>query len=319
VTGPVEIVGGHHIVWLGGHIRVDNPAVVSAGERRGLLVRDDGDEVDGRTVHVEGVLIDGNDLSEGFDIDAPSAVVQLANLRVEQVGFRNADDRDGTGPYEVLGDNHPDVIQTYGGFRELRIDGLTATSTYQGLFFKVDGGEGRGRPIKLRRVDIHAVSRVGTDNVRYAGNRMIFWDVDTVGDLQVESGTVWVQHHPDAGKVDRIPNPREGSGSWWHGAYRNGDQLVEERPPGTAELDDAVERRHSLSHKPSTPPERGSDELGHYVTWSADGGAGRTGAELVGLDDGEDGRIYGGSPPGGAFVPRELVGLGYRSPGFGGP
>lgn len=315
VTGGVEIVGGRHVVWVGGHLRIDDAGLVGAGERRGLLVRDDGDESDGRTVHLEGLLIDGNDLSEGVDIDAPSAVVQLANIHVETVGFRNADDRDGTGSYEELGDNHPDVIQTYGGFRELRIDGLTAASAYQGLFFKVDSDEGTGRPVKMRRVDVRAVSRDGTDGVQYAGNRMFFWDVDTVGDVWVESGTVWVQHHPDAGKVAGAPNPRSGSGSWWRGAYRDGEQLVEERPPGTARPVDAVERRQSVTGESSTLPATGQDDFGAFFYWP-DGEAGRAGAELLGLVDGEGGRIYGGTPPGGSFVSRDAVGLDYRSPGF---
>src|SRR5690606_40643055 len=112
-----------------------------AGERRGVLVRDDGGEEDGRIVHLEGLLIDGDDLGDGVNIDAPSAVVQLANIHVDEVGFRGADDRDGTGDYADIGDNHPDVVQPYGGFRELRIDGLSAASTYQGLFLKVDADD----------------------------------------------------------------------------------------------------------------------------------------------------------------------------------
>jgi hypothetical protein len=312
VRRPVELVGGRDVVWIGGHIQIDDQGRVGAEARRGLVVRDDGDEAEGRTVHVEGLLIDGNDVSEGVDIDAPSAVVQLANLRVENVSFRNADDRDGTGAYGDLGDNHPDVVQTYGGFRELRIDGLTATSAYQGLFFKVDADQGRRQPVKLRRVDIQAVSRQGTDQMPYAGNRMFFWDVDTVGDVLVESGTVWVQHHPDAGKVADVPNPRPGSGSWWHGAYRGGAQLVEEPPPGTATLTDAVEQRHSQSDTASTPPKTGHDDVGTYLTWPR--GDGKARGEMVGLDGGASGRIYGGRPPGGSYVSRDAVGPDYRSP-----
>jgi len=315
ITRPVEIVGGGDVVWVGGHVRIEDAGVVGAGERRGLLVRDDGDEDDGRTVHLEGLLFDGDDLSEGVDIDAPSAVVQIANVRVEAVTFRSADDRDGTGAYEELGDNHPDVIQTYGGFRELRIDGLTAASAYQGLFFKVDSDEGVGRPIVMRRVDVRAISRLGTDGVDYAGNRMFFWDVDTVGDVRVEQGTVWLQHHPDAGKVQGSPNPRSGSGSWWHGAFRRGDELVVEPPPGTAVLADAAERRHSITGTSSVPPQSGADALGPFVYW-ADGAIGRADAELLDLSGGDAGRLYGGTPPGGSFVSRDAVGLDYRSPGF---
>lgn len=36
-------------------------------------------------------------------------------------------------------DNHPDIIQTRGGVGELRIDHLTGSTDYQGLYFKNDG------------------------------------------------------------------------------------------------------------------------------------------------------------------------------------
>ena len=36
------------------------------------------------TVHIEGLLIYGSDLSEGIQINAPQATVQIVNVRVER-------------------------------------------------------------------------------------------------------------------------------------------------------------------------------------------------------------------------------------------
>jgi hypothetical protein len=133
IEGPLEIIGGRNVVWIGGAIVIDRPEPVDELHRAiGLTIRDDDGSVD-RTVHLEGLLLDGSGLNDGVNVDAPSAIVQLQNVHVAAVTFDGADDRDGTGPFDGMGRNHPDVVQVYGGHRELRIDGLTATSAYQGL------------------------------------------------------------------------------------------------------------------------------------------------------------------------------------------
>ena len=137
VRGLVSIRGGRNVVWIGGHIRMENAAPDAvATQRRGLVISDSpsSPSVEGRVVHIEGLLIDGEDLAEGINTNAPSAIIQLQNVHVAAVRIRGADDRDGTGIYER--GNHSDVVQIWGSQHELRIDGLTGASNYQGFFLE---------------------------------------------------------------------------------------------------------------------------------------------------------------------------------------
>ncbi|MGE4086187.1 MAG: hypothetical protein AB7H93_24645 [Vicinamibacterales bacterium] len=316
ITGSVEIVGGRNVVWIGGHVRLDAPPAAPEPQARriGLTIRDGADARTGRTVHLEGLLLDGTGLSEGIDIDAPSAVVQLQNIRVEAVRFAGADDRDGTGPYAGMGRNHPDIVQTYGGHRELRIDGLSGRSAYQGLFLKIDHPDSPAGAVHLRRIDLAAIAIDGTDGHRYAGNRMFFWDASTIGDLHLEEGTVWVRHHPAAGKVAARSNPRRSSAGWWHGAYRVDGGVRGDAAPGSATGTDAVERLSPGA--PVQPPRLGLDALGAYAWWPLPPD-GSHAAMLNGTGTGS-GRIRLGTPPDGPYVRAQDVGEHYRSPGYRG-
>jgi hypothetical protein len=124
LTGPggLTIVGGRNVVLIGGTIDVAlEGAAPSVSARRGLLLKDQTG-----TMHVEGLLIRGPDLSEGIDLDQrQGGVVQLQNVRVEGVHARDQ---------KGFTDNHPDVVQSYAGPAELRIDRLTGDTDYQGLF-----------------------------------------------------------------------------------------------------------------------------------------------------------------------------------------
>jgi hypothetical protein len=51
---------------------------------------------------------------------------------------------------------HADVIQPYCGFRELRVDGLSGYSQFQGLMFKADRGS--WRTTTLRRVNLVGIA-----------------------------------------------------------------------------------------------------------------------------------------------------------------
>lgn len=115
--GGVTITGGHDVVVIGGTISVpDRSQVPGADQRRGLYLKGQTG-----TVHVEGVRLTG-DLSDGVNLDERrGAVVQLENLLVDRVHGS----RDG---------HHADVVQTWAGPRELLVDGLRATTEYQGLF-----------------------------------------------------------------------------------------------------------------------------------------------------------------------------------------
>jgi len=116
-NGATFIEGGRNLIIQGGHIRVPAGGE-SDTQRRALYIKNASG-----IVHIEGILIDGAD-RDGFDgiaISAPQAIVQIVNVRIMHV----------TGRFDGF---HGDVIQPFGGVRELRVDHLTASSSYQGLY-----------------------------------------------------------------------------------------------------------------------------------------------------------------------------------------
>lgn len=208
---PVSLVGGRNIVWVGGAIRIDDQGSAAVGDhtRRGLTVSDGaGSLVQGRVVHLEGLRIDGTDLDEGIDVATPSAVVRIANTEIYGVHFRGSDDRDGTGAY-VGGGNHPNALQTWGGFKELWIDGLAFTHSYEGLRLQNDKTSYQG-PVHLRRVSMQAIGTASPEGITYYGHTNLAWarDVGRAGKLYVDNGTVFSQSHPNSGWVAATPNPR---------------------------------------------------------------------------------------------------------------
>jgi len=117
VKGGLSITGGHNVVLIGGALLAPSARQApDPQDRRGVYLK-------GQTgvVHIEGLKL-GGDLSEGFDLDERlGATVQIENVDVGTVhGSRDA--------------NHADVIQSWAGPNKLLIDGLRASSDYQGLF-----------------------------------------------------------------------------------------------------------------------------------------------------------------------------------------
>lgn len=117
LAGGVTISGGRNVVVIGGTIKVPSRAQQPDSKaRRGLYLKGQTG-----TVHVEGVRLTG-ELSDAINLDErKGAVVQLQNIQVDLV-------------YGSREGHHADVIQTWAGPRELRIDGLRAATQYQGLF-----------------------------------------------------------------------------------------------------------------------------------------------------------------------------------------
>jgi hypothetical protein len=64
---------------------------------------------------------------DGIDIAAPLATVQIENVRV--VGLTGSETT-----------THADVIQPWGGVKEMRVDRLTGSTDYQGLHIQPDLG-----------------------------------------------------------------------------------------------------------------------------------------------------------------------------------
>ncbi len=117
-TGVLEIRGGRNVVVVGGYLSIS-----ATGSN--IIVADGAGAVDGRVVHLEGLLIDGSSgaQSDGIRINAPKAIVQIVRTRI--VDLR--------GSAKGL---HADVIQPFGGVKELRIDGFTGSSHYNNLYLR---------------------------------------------------------------------------------------------------------------------------------------------------------------------------------------
>jgi hypothetical protein len=140
IHGAVEIDGGHNVVMIGGSITVPSSANQSDNNS------DDTDQAiyirqSTGTVHIEGIQITGdpNTQFDGIDINAPSASVQLENIRVTNLWGSDTT-------------QHADVVQTWGGVGTLRIDRLSADGDYQGL--TIDPDLGPVGPVDIEDVDL---------------------------------------------------------------------------------------------------------------------------------------------------------------------
>jgi hypothetical protein len=172
VLGGLVIVGGHDVVLIGGAITIPSWGASHPTDNRGLYLK----EQTG-TVHIEGLLIDnsGGALSEGININAPKATVQLQNIRVDRLQARD----------EVgFSDNHPDLVQSWAGPAELRVDRFSGTTDYQGIFLAPEAfGSSPSRRFDLRRVNITT-----TATARY-----LLWQE---GNAPLRLDDVWIQPSP---------------------------------------------------------------------------------------------------------------------------
>ena len=130
-AGNLSITGGRNVVLIGGHITVPWRGAwpVDGNARRGLYLK----HWTG-TMHVEGLLIDGEDLAEGIDVDTRTvgATLQVQNVRVGFVHGRPEE----SACYTCSGVHHPDIIQNWGGPTYYRIDRLTGSTDYQGFMIQ---------------------------------------------------------------------------------------------------------------------------------------------------------------------------------------
>jgi hypothetical protein len=196
VIQGLVLQGGRNVVLVGGEISIPwqgNEASIS--KRTGL-------KIVGTTgiVHIEGLVISGDDLSEGIQIDAPQAIVQIQNAGIYDIHARDQIN---------FSDNHPDLIQAYGGVTELRVDRFTGSSDYQGFFFE---GDVPFSAIYLKRVNIR-----GNPTARYL---MWFGPGSNAGSIYLKD--VWIS----------IPVERNGGlgKSVWpdiHGDYPTQAQIAD--------------------------------------------------------------------------------------------
>lgn len=122
-VGGVALKGGRNVVLIGGYITVP-PGAPNQAQQRAIYIKDSTG-----TVHIEGVKIDNSGGSEfdGIAVAAPEAIVQIQNVRINGL----------TGSLKTL---HADILQPWGGAKEIRIDHLTGTSDYQGFQIPPDQG-----------------------------------------------------------------------------------------------------------------------------------------------------------------------------------
>ena len=146
--GGLVVTGGRNLVLVGGEIRIPDGVPRSAGweARRGLYLKDQRG-----VVHVEGLRLSG-DLAEGIDVaQTKGAVVQLQNIRVDAV----------RGSYDS---NHADLLQVWAGPAELRVDGFSGSTGYQGFFLLPNQHYDGPAP---RRFDIRRVRITGLPGSAY--------------------------------------------------------------------------------------------------------------------------------------------------------
>lgn len=173
--GGVVFSGGRNVVVMGGHITVPWAGTSASIESRRAVFfyRQVG------TVHMEGTLIDnaGGDLSEGIQIDAPNAIVQIQNVRVTGIHARDQVN---------FSDNHPDLIQPFGGVRELRVDRFTGSTDSQGIFL-------RAAYAPIGKVDLRRVNMVGTHSNR---TRIFQQYAGETGTIPTSLTDVWITPQP---------------------------------------------------------------------------------------------------------------------------
>ncbi|MCL1910005.1 MAG: formylglycine-generating enzyme family protein, partial [Kiritimatiellaeota bacterium] len=207
VIGQLSIWGGRNIVLIGGEI------LLKKGHWRAVYLQ----EHTG-VMHFEGVLIRGDppeSLSEGFNfgIRQTNCVVQIQNVRIETIfGGMNA--------------NHSDLLQTWAGPAELRVDGLTGFTTYQGMFllpnqhFALDVDGFRPKKWVFKNINIE-----GTEESAY-----ILTAPGKAEQWPMEIDNVWVQPKKDKrGNPDLYlsPKPKADNDPFWaavkEGAPPDGD------------------------------------------------------------------------------------------------
>lgn len=289
ISGHTDVEGGRNIVTMGGHCHIpDKGHGASAISRRCITFRDDGGETSGRVIHLEGWYADGPDLTEGIDLAVPSAIVQIQNVRIEKIVARGADDLMEQNDYAGEG-SHPDLLQPFGGAKEIRIDKFTGRSGYQHFWLRWDSPEDppvEDKKYFFRRVNTEAVSYSAADDGKtYYGHSGWGWYKDQTPRLFLDDGTVWHKHHPGSYTAT------------FKGSFRNEEWTTDEDP--------------------DYEPQIAADSIGTYAYYS-DKATNVNGLPAVrNFDDTAPGRIYSGLPPNGDYVPKGSVGIGYVSPGYG--
>jgi hypothetical protein len=168
----LNIKGGRNSVVIGGLVDVGDG---SNGVRRaGYLQSATG------TIHVEGVKFISSTqptLTEGINISAPAATIQIANCDVATPC---------SGSYAT---NHADILQTWNGPKTLRVFGLKGKSNYQCMFLNARDTNTAAQPVE--------------------GS----WEMDRI-DVEGGAYTLWLVPPPASIKIGPQVHAYGGKGLW---------------------------------------------------------------------------------------------------------
>lgn len=158
-TGATVIMGGRNVVMIGGHVKMDPKVNTQTGGdiyRRAIYVKDNKG-----TVHIEGIHIEGDSSTtfDGIGIAAPDSIVQIQNIRM-------------TNLYGTNSGFHADMVQPFGGVKELRVDKFTGSSYYQG--FQIASKSFPIGHVKLSRVNVESVGAA----TKQSGGQLL-WFIST--------------------------------------------------------------------------------------------------------------------------------------------
>jgi hypothetical protein len=281
--GGLNIMGGRNVVIIGGQVTVPVRTCCDRSDEwksNGIYLQQQTG-----VVHIEGVLI--VNAADGIVIRAPQAIVQLQNIRINNLhAYR-----------DNLTLAHPDIIQTFDGPAEVRIDRLTSDSDWTGLsWFKC-----------CTTAQVYP-ARVNAKRINFSGNlqpnTLLKW---SDGTTRTKPNFPVFTYMNYATGVHTCQNCWVSTG-WWTATYRR-------------KLQDSAGFIDANGNQVSSLPYRVTGYDAQIVTAPANSEIGRRQgdyiewpsiANLVGV------RWYWGVPPAGDFVPSGVAGPGYTSPGYGG-
>ena len=185
----LTVVGGRNVVFEDAVMTYARPVDAPADWRaRGLFLKDQTGVAWLRNIAIRGPLEEGIDLSQRF-----GASVVLQQVAVDLVVGSEAG-------------HHADVLQTWAGPGRLVVDGLTGSSTFQGIFLQPDDTWDGPPPefVVLRNVSLDTSRGV------YA----LF--NDSYGRWPVVTSNVSVRYNPARPSRDQWlwPKPSTGDTSW---------------------------------------------------------------------------------------------------------
>jgi hypothetical protein len=267
-------------VLVGGEQIIDNTSSTDYRQRRLLVFRNQTG-----TIHIEGYLGTGPGLTEGINIWAPDAILQIQKSRIENLHMMDA-----SGSL-----NHPDLIQTWSGPKEIRMWRFTGYTDYQGfLFGRNDTSQPYPGKVTLDEVNLRPLPNPAWGGKGYGFVAM--WLLSPSTEYRLTS--VWVET------------------GWWNGTYHKGlkDSLGFRDPDASAPLWSWQEFRangtaYAAEHvaEASTAGPSYSSQQGDWLEFvrpSTD--------NIWNGDRSSRGRIYQGSPSGGDFAGASSVGRSYN-------